>query len=241
MGPPTRPLPHAAAHAFVADLAAPALDGDDLHHLERVLRLQPGQAVTVSDGRGGWRSCTWGPGGRLDPAGPTEVEAAPDPAVTVAFALTKGERPEWVVQKLTELGVDRIVPFRAFRSVVRWDDGKATAQAERWRRVARQASMQSRRARLPQVTAVTGFADVVAGDRPRVALASQGGGPPSLDRPVVLVGPEGGWDEGELACGLPLVGFGPSVLRAETAAVAAGVILCSLRDGMVRQIGVDQR
>lgn len=241
MAPPPRPLPYAAAHAFVADLATPALDIDDRHHLERVLRLEIGQAVTVGDGRGGWRLCSWGAGGCLDPAGPTEVEAAPDPAVTVAFALTKGERPEWVVQKLTELGVDRIVPFRARRSVVRWDDGKATAQAERWRRVARQASMQSRRARLPEVTAVAGFADVVAGDRPSAALASQGGGPPSLDRPVVLVGPEGGWDESELACGLPAVGLGPTVLRAETAAVAVGVILCGLRNGRVRQIGVDGR
>jgi 16S rRNA U1498 N3-methylase RsmE len=60
-----------------------------------------------------------------------------------------------------------------------------------------------------------------------------GGGPPSLERPVVLVGPEGGWDESELASGLPLVTLGPTVLRAETAAMAAGVLLCGLRAGVV--------
>lgn len=236
MGRPPRPLPHAAAHAFVADLGAPALDDDDRHHLERVLRLQSGQAVTVSDGRGGWRLCAWGAGGRLDPAGPEELEEEPDPPVTVAFALTKGERPEWVVQKLTEVGVDRIVPFRAARSVVRWDDDKAAVQAERWRRVAHQASMQSRRARLPEVTAVAGFADMVARCGAAAAMATPGGAPPSLDRPTLLVGPEGGWDEGELHCGLPGVGLGPTVLRAETAAVAGAVVLCGLRSGTVREM-----
>ncbi|MGI8684321.1 MAG: RsmE family RNA methyltransferase [Acidimicrobiales bacterium] len=241
MGPPPRPLPYAAAHAFVADLAAPVLDDDDRHHLERVLRLQPGQAVTVSDGRGGWRRCTWRGGGRVDPAGPEEVEAPADPLVTVAFALTKGERPEWVVQKLTEVGVDRIIPFRAARSVVRWDEEKAAGQAGRWRRVARQAAMQSRRARLPEVAAVAAFAEVVAVATVTAALAAPEGGPPSLDRPTLLVGPEGGWDEGELACGLPVVGLGPTVLRAETAAMAAAVLLCGLRNATVHPAGVRER
>ncbi|MGH9281897.1 MAG: RsmE family RNA methyltransferase, partial [Acidimicrobiales bacterium] len=118
-------LPRAAAHAFVADLDAPALDEDDHRHLERVLRLRPGQAVTVSDGDGRWRSCVWRPGGDLEPAGQVEVEPAPAPPVTVGFALTRGDRPEWVVQKLTEVGVDVIVPIRAARSVVRWDEAKA--------------------------------------------------------------------------------------------------------------------
>jgi 16S rRNA (uracil1498-N3)-methyltransferase len=242
VGPTPRPLPPAAAHAFVPALGAPVLDDDDRHHLERVLRLQPGQAVTVSDGRGGWRLCAWRAGGSLDPTGPEEVEAPADPPVTVAFALTKGERPEWVVQKLTELGVDRIIPFRAARSVVRWDDGKAAEHAERWRRVARQASMQSRRARLPEVEAVVAFADVVAAAATgAAALAAPGGGAVTLDRPTVLVGPEGGWDDGELACGLPAVGLGPTVLRAETAAMAAAVVLCGLRNGTIRPPDVRNR
>ena len=230
---PREPLPSAAAHAFVADLVAPALDDEDTHHLERVLRLRPGQAVTVSDGDGRWRSCVWRAGGELEATGPVVARPRPDPVITVAFALTKGERPEWVVQKLTEVGVDRIRPFRAERSVVRWDEAKAAAQVARLRRVARQAAMQSRRVHLAEVADVTDFPAVAAGAASRAGLAAPGGGPPGLDRPTLLVGPEGGWSDGELACGLPLVGLGSTVLRAETAAVSAGVLLCGLRDRII--------
>ena len=229
------PLPPAAAHAFVADLLAPVLDDDDAYHLGRVLRLRPGQAVTVSDGAGQWRPCAWRAGGGLEPTGPVAVVAAVEPAVTVAFALTKGERPEWVVQKLTEVGVDRIVPFRAERSVVHWDGAKAGAHVARWRRIARAAAMQSRRAYLPEIVEVGDFAASVATLGDRASLAEAGGGPVSLARPAVLVGPEGGWTEAERAAGGPTVGLGPTVLRAETAAVVAGALLCALRDGTIRQ------
>ncbi|MDP9387691.1 MAG: 16S rRNA (uracil(1498)-N(3))-methyltransferase, partial [Actinomycetota bacterium] len=150
--------PRAAAHAFVADPASPVLDDDDRHHLERVLRLRAGEAVTVSDGAGRWRACMWAPGGRLEPTGPVVADPPPMPPVTVAFALTKGDRPEWVVQKLTEVGVDVIVAFRGDRSVVRWDAERAAAQVSRWRRVAREAAMQSRRRWLPTVADVADFA-----------------------------------------------------------------------------------
>jgi 16S rRNA (uracil1498-N3)-methyltransferase len=229
--------PSAAAHAFVADLAAPSLGPEDSRHLERVLRLRPGEAVTVSDGDGRWRTCAWRAGGDLEPTGPVVEEPGPAPTVTVGFALTKGERPEWVVQKLTEVGVDVIVPFRAIRSVVRWDVTKAAAQVERWRRVAREAAMQSRRVRLPLVAEMTGFADLVGALGPAAGLAAPGGAAPSLDRPALLVGPEGGWDPAELAAGPPLVGLGPTVLRAETACVAAGIVLCGLRSGIIRTVG----
>ena len=135
------------AHAFVAELAAPVLDAGDRHHLERVLRLRPGDCVSVSDGHGGWRLCRFGP--VLEPAGEVARDPGPSPTVTVAFALTKGERPEWAVQKLTEVGVDRIVPMAAARSVVRWGPDRAAANVERLRRVAREAAMQCRRTWLP--------------------------------------------------------------------------------------------
>lgn len=155
----------------------------------------------------------------------------PAPPVTVAFAVVKGQRPEWAVQKLTEIGVDRIVPVLAARSVVRWPLGESGAPLARLRRVAREAAMQSRRAWLPVVEGVTPFAAVAA--EAGAALAYPGGGRPSLDRPVLLVGPEGGWDGEELARGLPQVDLGPSMLRAETAAVVAGALLCALRAGVV--------
>lgn len=217
-------------HVFVADLDAPALTDADRHHLERVLRARPGDPLTVSDGQGRWRPCTYG--AEIQPAGDVVSVAAEQPAITVAFALTKGERPELAVQKLTELGVDRIVPFTAGRSVVRWDAARAARHVERLRRVAREAAMQCRRVRLPDVAGAAGFDDVAA--LPGAVLAERDGPPPDLARPTVLVGPEGGWDSAELARDLPTMGLAPTVLRAETAAIAAGAVLVALRHGRVR-------
>ena len=221
----------ARAFAFVGDLEAPELDADDRHHLERVLRLRPGDELTVSNGAGAWRRCRYGPA--LEPVGEVHRDPAPRPPLTVGFALTKGERPEWTVQKLTELGIDRIAPFAGDRSVVRWDGDETLAiKLGRLRRVARQAAMQSRRAWLPVVEDLTTFTGLA--DRPGAAMADSQGQPPSLSWPVVLVGPEGGWSPDEEGRGLPRVGLGPQVLRAETAAVAAGAVLAVLRAGLVR-------
>jgi 16S rRNA (uracil1498-N3)-methyltransferase len=186
----------------------------------------------VSDGAGGRLSCRFGPS--LEPVGDVERVARAVPEVTVAFAVVKGQRPEWAVQKLTEIGVDRIVPLVTARSVVRWPAGESAAQLARLRRVAREAAVQSRRLWLPAVDPVTPFAALAGG--PAACLAHPGGGPPSLGRPLVLVGPEGGWDDAELAAGRggALVGLGPSVLRTETAAVVAGALWCALRAGTVR-------
>jgi len=214
----------AKAHAFVDDLAAPVLDDGDRHHLARVLRLRTGDALTVGDGRGSWRACRFGPD--LEPVGDVVRDAAPSPPLGVAFALVKGDRPELVVQKLTELGIDRIVPFVSARSVVRWDEAKAARAHERLNAVAREAAMQSRRTWLPTVEPLATFADVaVAG----AALCERDGAPLSLATPTLLVGPEGGWAPEELAAVLPTVALGPTVLRAETAAIAAASLLTALR------------
>lgn len=216
-----------AAHAFVDDLRAPELEPDDRHHLERALRLRPGDLITVADGRGRWRPCRFG--AELEPSGEIVVEPPPAPPVTVAFTVVKGDRPEWTVQKLTELGVDVIVPMHAERSVVRWTGERADRHVARLRRVAREAAMQSRRSRLPVVEEVATFAGVVG--RPHARLAAPGGRAPRGGDAFVLIGPEGGWTDGELASGVPVIGLGPTILRAETAAVAAGVLLTALRPG----------
>ena len=233
-------MARAAAHVFVADPEHPALHPLDRHHLLKVLRLRAGEVVTVSDGAGRWRWCRFaagaGSGPGLEPVGDVESDPRPSPPVAVGFALTKGAKPELAVQKLTELGVDRIGPFSAERSVVRWSPEQAAGHVERWQRVAREAAMQSRRTWLPDIADVATFADLVA--RPGTALAAPGGGPPSpAVHALVLVGPEGGWSEAELdeaaAHGCPSVGLGRHVLRAETAAIAAGALLAAVRDGLL--------
>jgi 16S rRNA (uracil1498-N3)-methyltransferase len=233
----------AAAQAFVDDPAHPLLADDEAHHLGRVLRLRPGEEVIAADGRGRWARAAWTGEAALAPLrdgdgvggdGAVQFEARMEPALTVAFAPVKGERPEWVVQKLTELGIDRIVPLLSERSVVRWSGTRGKATVERLRRVAREAAAQCRRVWLPEVSDTVAFADLQKLGRPgEVGLAQLSGDRPTVSQHVVAVGPEGGWSTEELASGLPTVGFGLSVLRAETAAVTAGALLASLRTGTV--------
>lgn len=224
----------ASAHVVVADLTQPVLTDGDHHHLCRVLRLRTGDVVTATDGAGSWRVCRFGADAVLEADGDVAVEERPRPQLTVAFALTKGDKPELVVQKLTELGIDRILPMAAARSVVRWDDAKARAQVDRLTKIAREALMQSRGVWLPTVGPVTDLAGLVAAGP--VALAHMDGDPPSLACPTVAVGPEGGWSPDELSRDLPQVRLGPTVLRAETAAVAVATVLAALRAGTVREI-----
>lgn len=215
--------------AFVADLDRPELSDEDHHHLTRVLRLRPGHEVTVADGTGAWRVA------RLDrrpePTGAVH-RAEPPPAVpTVAFTPVKGERPEWVVQKLTELAVARIVVLQADRSVVRWDPDRVARHRERWGRVAREAAMQSRRLWLPVIEGPHRASEVLgwAG----VAVAEPGGRSPTVGDVGLAIGPEGGWSDDELAAARDRVALPGGILRAETAAVVAGAVLVGLRDGVV--------
>jgi 16S rRNA (uracil1498-N3)-methyltransferase len=229
-GPDAEVPAGALAFAFVEDLDHPALDEEDHHHLARVRRVRDGEPLLIGDGAGGWRTARFA-GRHPEPTGPVHRQARPAPTVGVGFALVKGAKPELVVQKLTELGVDRIRPFVAARSVVRWDATKAEAVHRRLCRVAREAAMQSRQTWIPQVAPVADFAVVAA--EPGAALAERGGEAPSLERPLVLVGPEGGWDRAELDAGLPRVGLSTGVLRAETGAIVAGALLVALRAGLV--------
>jgi 16S rRNA (uracil1498-N3)-methyltransferase len=232
---------------YVADLERPTPDPDDAHHLTRVLRLRPDEPVVAGDGRGRWRLCRYRGPGRgsstvadqdlLEIDGPVTVVAPSAPVVTIGFVPVKGDRPEWVVQKLTEAGVDRIAVVRSARAVVRWDGDRAVRSVERLRRVAREAAAQSRRPWLPEVLGVLELAQLAEVVAPApLALAHPGGDPPSVTMPAMAVGPEGGWDDSELAPGgYPVVGLGPGILRAETAAMASGLLLCALRNGLVEE------
>jgi 16S rRNA (uracil1498-N3)-methyltransferase len=239
----------ASAHVFVASAAELAdtveVGGEEGHHLARVLRLRPGEIVTVADGAGRWRPYRVGnvtaPGGgalvRLDPAGGAEQEPAASFRLAVAFALTKGDKPELVVQKLTELGVDRIVPVLAERSVSRPDPGRAATALERWRRIAREAARQSRRATLPAVEALGPLAALTG--HPGLVVAERGGRSagalesPPADEILAVVGPEGGLGAAEVEALKPWarLDLGPHILRAETAALAAATLLVARRSG----------
>jgi 16S rRNA (uracil1498-N3)-methyltransferase len=230
------PAEHPGPFVLVDQLDAPVLRADDAHHLERVLRVRAGDALVLGDGRGRWRPARFGP--TLEPTGAIESRAASTPSIVVAFALVKGGKAELVVQKLTELGVDRLVPFRAVRSVVHWDEAKAAKAGDRLRAVARAAAMQCHRPWLPTVDDVASFADLLASGE--AALSDRAGVAPSLVHRVVLVGPEGGWAPEELAeadrLGVPRVSVGDHVLRADTAAVVVGALLTALRAGRVGPI-----
>ena len=227
---------------FVASPSAPVLEPGDVHHLLDVLRLRTGEPVITCDGVGTWVECRVarpGPARLADPATVLEVvsgpvvEPPPSTAITVAFAPAKGDRPEWVVQKLTEIGVDRIVPIMTVRSVVRWDHERAVRAGVRLERAVREAAAQSRRAWLPAVlppSTLVGLPELVGGP---VALAEPGSPGPYPGLTAVAVGPEGGWSDDELQRSWPRVGLGPTVLRSETAALVAATVLCATRDGIV--------
>ena len=226
---------NAVAHVFVDALDDRCeITGDDGHHLQRVRRLTPGEVVTAADGSGAWRTyeVTEVATGRLTLAAPGDVERACEPrvGVSLAVALTKGGLDE-VVAAVTELGVERVTPLRTARAVVRWDDRRAQRAVARLRSVAREAAMQSRRARIPIVDEVVDLAAML--QRSGLVVADRAGVSASaLARPgeagwTVLVGPEGGLTSDELAAlaAAPRLRLGPHVLRAATAPLAAVAVL----------------
>jgi 16S rRNA (uracil1498-N3)-methyltransferase len=213
----------------VPDLDSPTvtLDSEEAHHLIHVLRLREGAEVSLFDARG--RAAK----GRVlriavDLA---QVEVlGPEPSresplqVTIAVAPPKGDRASFLVEKLTELGVARIIPLETER-------GRSGGNLERWRRIALEACKQSGRGRVPTIEPQRSVATVLE-DPGRILAAHPGAPPLSLREStdvVVLVGPEGGWSETELAHiasrGATLFGLGPRTLRTETAAVAAATLL----------------
>lgn len=238
-GAPAAPddaLRGAASLVFVADLEAPALSDEDEHHVCDVLRVEPGEVVAVADGSGAWRQATVrrvtrgrrSPGPRISfDLGDVRTSAAPAWPVTVAFAPPSRQRAELVVEKLTELGVDTIVPVitrRTSQAHIR------SLRPERLARIARAACAQSRRLVVPVIAEPQPLA-VFLEAVPGAAIASFGGGALPVGARSAVIGPEGGFDEVEIA-GAPAFGLGPSVLRAETASIVAAALLVARRAGV---------
>ena len=228
----------AAAQVFVEDLELCEPSEADSHHLFRVRRLRDGEAVVASDGVGAWRLCRASAGG-LAPDGELVVEPRAEPLLCVAFAPVKGDRSEWAVAKLTELGCDRIVALSTERAAVRWSRSSALRALDRWRRVVREAAVQSRRVWLPEVDGPLPVSHF-AGDA-SVAMGLPGGPALAAECSTILIGPEGGWSDAERSLEIPSAGLGPNVLRTETAALAAGVLAAGIRQGTVAAVGLERR
>lgn len=229
-----------------------SLGEDDLHHLRRVLRLDDGDRLLVSDGRGRVWSATLD-AGRARLAGGPEHRPRLTPRLHVFQALPKRRKMDEVVRALTELGVERITPVAAARSVTQLDDRTQDRALSRWRRVATAAAAQARRAWLPEIRpvvdqnraadSVTGQADAgtATGVVPHVGAATSlaAGVDRLAEAPALLavaVGPAGGWTDDEVRrwhdAGLVPVTLGPTVLRTEHAALVACAAIAYARGRM---------
>lgn len=216
-------LRDSVAHVFVASLDVLELDDTDQHHLARVVRLRDGESVTASDGAGLWRACRWA-GAGLVPDGDVQHETE-EPRVHLFSAIPKGDRVDWLVQKATEVGVADIHFVDLDRSVVRWDGARRVKQLERLNRIAREAAAQSRRVWCPSITGVSSLEEA-ASSHPLV-LAEPGGRPvlEAVGVSHIVVGPEGGFSDRELALVTERVSLGRNILRVETACVVAVTLM----------------
>ncbi len=214
------------------------LDGPEGRHAATVKRLRPGEAVLLSDGRGGLAHAVVDATGR-DTVDVTITERAdagpPSPRVVLAQALVKGDRGELAVELATEAGVDGILPWRAARCVARWEEGPRGEKAlARWRSTVREAAKQARRPWHPVVeepvttaalTRRVAAADlaVVLHEAASERLADVA--VPQRGELLLVVGPEGGITDSEIdalvVAGARPVRLGPEVLRASTAAAVA--------------------
>jgi 16S rRNA (uracil1498-N3)-methyltransferase len=217
-----------SAHVLVdaellVDNGAISLDDDTEHHLRRVLRLRDGEPVGVTDGQGRWcLAVSVGHGNTLRLEATSAVVAEPPASrpITIAAAIPKGDRLDWMVQKVTELGVDRLVLLHADHSVVRWKADRVERHLARLQRIADEALRQSRRVVRLTIDAPTPAVDVLGS----YVLAEPGGRALTVYDTVVAVGPEGGWSETELGIGGDRVDLGDTILRTETAAVAVSTL-----------------
>ncbi len=217
------------------------LDGPEGRHAAAVRRLRVGERADLTDGAGLLVECVVASAERdslVLEAVARRREPAREPRIVVVQALPKGDRGELAVEMMTEVGVDVVVPWAAERCVTRWRPERRDKALGRWRSTAREAAKQARRAWLPDVTDLATTSQVaqrVAGAALGVILHEAADGPlsgvevPAEGEIVLIVGPEGGLSDAEVAefaaaGGRPTL-LGPTVLRTSTAGVAAAAVL----------------
>jgi 16S rRNA (uracil1498-N3)-methyltransferase len=207
------------------------LTGDQAGHLMRVLRVRVGQEFEIASGNRVRRGrVTSVEEGRVEFRLGEDVASATLPEVTVLLSIFKFDRMEWAIEKLTELGVTRIIPVVARRTEAHLAKA-ADKRVQRWRRIAREAAQQSRRTAPPEVASPVGLKEVLAVEAAARVVLSEGEQALSFKQalggvPVALAfGPEGGWTPEELeafaAAGWKSASLGTTILRAETAAIVA--------------------
>jgi 16S rRNA (uracil1498-N3)-methyltransferase len=217
------------------------LPSDQAHHLRNVLRLRTGDSVEVFDGKGG------GYAGEVDfqDAGiyirrlRSIATHESRVRVVLAAALIKSSKYEWILQKATELGVQEIIPLKTRRSDIEISGGKIAGRMQRWERIVTEASKQCKRSSSPGIHEPQAFPDFLSmedfSSYARFMLYEKASDPwhpdpQALSEGVVLcIGPEGGWEDGEVgqakAAGYEIFSLGPWILRAETAAISAVSII----------------
>jgi 16S rRNA (uracil1498-N3)-methyltransferase len=219
---------------------AAELRGEDARHLTRVLRVEAGQRYEISDNRAAYLAeISEARGDRvvfrvIEPVASPELPVR----ITLLASLIKFDRFEWMIEKATEVGVERILPVEAARS----EKGLLAAsqkRAERWSRIARESSQQSRRVHVPEILPAVRFEQALREPADHRFVLEEMTAPPLLralpaDRSkpahaALMTGPEGGWTDTErqqaAAAGWQPVSLGPQLLRAETAAAAAIAIV----------------
>lgn len=204
------------------------------HHALRVLRLRDGEPLVLFDGGGGEvdaRLVVRGKAGHALLGARRTVDRESPLQVVLVQALASGDKMDWIVQKAVELGAAGVVPVAAERSVLKLGGERADKRRAHWQQVAQAACEQCGRNRLPTVAEPTTLAAYLAAQRATAKLILAPGGESGLaglQRPSaplhVLIGPEGGWSEAELAAcraaGCVALGLGPRILRTETAGLA---------------------
>jgi 16S rRNA (uracil1498-N3)-methyltransferase len=219
------------------------LEGPEGHHAATVQRVRVGERLMLGDGRGAraMAEVVSVDRGRVDLAlNEPEFAPAADPRLVVVQGIPKGDRGELAVQAMTEVGVDEIVPWAAARSVTQWRAERGHRARGRWVATAREAAKQSRRAWLPQVGGDPDVSTKLVAERLRGAAAAYvlheaadqrlSAVPlPDSGDIVLVIGPEGGIDDRELAAFDPAVPvrLGAEVLRTSTAGVAAVAVLAT--------------
>lgn len=223
------------------------VDGETYGYLFRIRRLAVGEPVVVFDGAGREAAATVaavGPERATLELGEPRAVAAARPRIIVLQALIKGERMDWCLEKLVEVGVDEIVPCTTARSVVRLDDDRRASRHQRHQAIVREAARQCQRADLPRVHEATALAralQAVTAARRLIAHPLATASTPLLaavaddpDEVALVIGPEGGLDDDELAlaaaAGYAPVSLGRTVLRAETAGPVAVAAIRLARD-----------